>query len=133
MRDVPWRRWQRRHARGKENGRSRFLERRSPSHERRRAFERDRQRQKQNARLQEKLVAGPNQRSCRLCAFVRKEIELQFMSHHTMLLVLLILFSAALIGVLVLRPSMIANAGGKMLAFLLLFLLPLLCLAMGVS
>jgi len=55
------------------------------------------------------------------------------MSHHTMLLVVLILFSAALIGVLVLRPSMTANAGGKMLAFLLLFLLPLLCLAIGVN
>ena len=55
------------------------------------------------------------------------------MTHPTALLVLLILFSAILIGVLVFRPSINTTAGGKMLAFLVLFLLPLLCLAMGVN
>jgi cytochrome c-type protein NapC len=51
----------------------------------------------------------------------------------TALLVSLILFSAALSGVLALRPSITATAGGKILAFLVLFLLPLLCLAMGLN
>ena len=55
------------------------------------------------------------------------------MTHPPALLVLLILFSAVLIGVLVFRPSITATAGGRMLAFLVLFLLPLLCLALGVN
>jgi cytochrome c-type protein NapC len=55
------------------------------------------------------------------------------MMQSTALLVSLILFSVVLIGVLVFRPSVTSTAAGKMLAFLLLFLLPLLCLAMGVN
>jgi cytochrome c-type protein NapC len=55
------------------------------------------------------------------------------MMQPTALLVSLILFSVVLIGVLVFRLSVTSTAGGKMLAFLLLFVLPLLCLAMGVN
>jgi hypothetical protein len=55
------------------------------------------------------------------------------MTHPTALLVSLILFSVILIGVLVFRPSLTSTAGGKMLAFLMLFLLPLLCLGIGVN
>lgn len=38
-----------------------------------------------------------------------------------------------LIGVLLLRPGVTAYQGGKILAFLVLFLLPLVCLAMGTA
>lgn len=55
------------------------------------------------------------------------------MHFPTMLLLSLILLSAALIGVLVWRTELTATRGGKILAFLVFFLLPLLCLAMGVS
>ena len=51
----------------------------------------------------------------------------------TTLIVILVLFSAALIGVLVARPGITATRGGKILAFLVLFFLPILCGAMGVS
>jgi cytochrome c-type protein NapC len=55
------------------------------------------------------------------------------MPHATTLIVILVLFSAALIGVLVARPGITATRGGKILAFLVLFFLPILCGAMGVS
>src|ERR1700732_5222521 len=49
------------------------------------------------------------------------------------LLLLLIAVTAVLIGVLVLRPNITATQGGKVLAFFVLFLLPLICLGMGTS
>jgi cytochrome c-type protein NapC len=49
----------------------------------------------------------------------------------TILLLSLIAFSAVLIGVLVARPALTMTRGGKILAFMVLFLLPLLCMAMG--
>jgi len=55
------------------------------------------------------------------------------MSLPTTLLISVIVFSTTLIGVLVARPGITATRGGKMLAFLVLFLLPLLCMAIGVS
>jgi cytochrome c-type protein NapC len=55
------------------------------------------------------------------------------MPHATTLIVILVLVSAALIGVLVARPGITATRGGKILAFLVLFFLPILCGAMGVS
>jgi cytochrome c-type protein NapC len=55
------------------------------------------------------------------------------MSFPTPLLISVIVFSTTLIGVLVARPGITATRGGKMLAFLVLFLLPLLCMAIGVS
>ena len=55
------------------------------------------------------------------------------MHFPTILLLSLIAFSAVLIGVLVARPALTTTRGGKILAFLVLFLLPLLCMAMGVS
>ena len=51
----------------------------------------------------------------------------------TTLLLSLILLSAVLIGVFVLRPAVTATRGGKVIAFLVFFLLPLLCAGMGVS
>ncbi len=51
----------------------------------------------------------------------------------TTLIIILVLCSAALIAVLVARPSLIATRGGKILTFLILFLLPILCGAIGVS
>jgi cytochrome c-type protein NapC len=48
-------------------------------------------------------------------------------------LLLLIVVTALLIGVLVFRPGVTANQGGKVLAFFVLFLLPLLCLGMGTT
>jgi cytochrome c-type protein NapC len=55
------------------------------------------------------------------------------MHFPTILLLSLIVLSAVLIGVLVARPGITATRGGKILAFLVLFVLPLLCMAMGVS
>jgi cytochrome c-type protein NapC len=55
------------------------------------------------------------------------------MHFPTILLLLLIVLSAVLIGVLVARPAITATRGGKILAFLVLFLLPLVCMAMGFS
>lgn len=46
-------------------------------------------------------------------------------------LVLLIAVTVVLIGVLVFRPGLTASQGGKILAFFVLFLLPLICLGMG--
>jgi cytochrome c-type protein NapC len=51
----------------------------------------------------------------------------------TTLIIFVIVFSAVLIGVLVARPGITVTRGGKMLAFLVLFLLPILCGALGVS
>jgi cytochrome c-type protein NapC len=48
-------------------------------------------------------------------------------------LLLLIAVSAVLIGVIVFRPGVTATAGGKMLAFFVLFLLPLVCLGIGTT
>src|SRR3984957_1470900 len=55
------------------------------------------------------------------------------MPHATALIVALTVFSAALVALLVVRPSITATRGGKILAFAVLFLLPLLSAAMGVS
>jgi len=55
------------------------------------------------------------------------------MSLSTTLLLCLILFSAVLVSVLVALPGVTASRGGKILAFLVLFVLPLLCMAIGVS
>jgi cytochrome c-type protein NapC len=55
------------------------------------------------------------------------------MPHATTFIVLLVLFSAALIAVLVARPNATERRGGKILAFLVLCFLPILCGAMGVS
>jgi cytochrome c-type protein NapC len=51
----------------------------------------------------------------------------------TSAIVVLILFSALLAGVLVLRPAITLNAGGKILGFGVLFFLPLFCLLAGVD
>jgi cytochrome c-type protein NapC len=51
----------------------------------------------------------------------------------TTLIVIMVLVSAASIGLLVSRPGITATRSGKVLAFLLLFFLPVLCGAMGVS
>ncbi len=55
------------------------------------------------------------------------------MPHATILIVGLVLFSAALIAVLVARPGIASTRGGKILAFMILFFLPILCGAIGVS
>lgn len=49
------------------------------------------------------------------------------------LLLLLIAVTAILIGLLLLRPGLTATQGGKILAFFVLFLLPLICLGMGTT
>jgi cytochrome c-type protein NapC len=52
--------------------------------------------------------------------------------HFPMLLLIsLIIVTALLISVFVARPAVTATRGGKILAFVVLFLLPLLCMAMG--
>lgn len=51
----------------------------------------------------------------------------------TLPIVILILFTAILVGVLVRRPSMTATRAGKVVAFGLLFFLPLFCLGVGVE
>lgn len=51
----------------------------------------------------------------------------------TALIIALVLISIALIGVLVARPGVTATQGGKVMAFLVLFLLPILCTGLGVS
>lgn len=53
------------------------------------------------------------------------------MHFPTILLLSLIALSVGLIAVLVARPGVTSSRGGKMMAFLVLFLLPLLCMAMG--
>ena len=55
------------------------------------------------------------------------------MSLPITLLLSLILFSAVLVSVLVALPGITASRGGKILAFLVLFVLPLLCMAIGVA
>lgn len=52
---------------------------------------------------------------------------------QTTLIIALVLFSVALIAVLVLRPGITATRGGKVMAFLVLFFLPILCATMGIS
>lgn len=51
----------------------------------------------------------------------------------TALIIALVLISIALIGVLVARPGVTATQGGKVIAFLVLFLLPILSAGLGVS
>ena len=51
----------------------------------------------------------------------------------TSAIVILILFSALLVGMLVLRPAITVHAGGKILAFGVLFFLPLFCLTAGLD
>jgi cytochrome c-type protein NapC len=51
----------------------------------------------------------------------------------TSAILVLILFSALLAGVLVLRPAITVNPGGKILAFGVLFFLPLFCLMAGMD
>jgi cytochrome c-type protein NapC len=51
----------------------------------------------------------------------------------TSAIVILILFSALLAGVLVLRPAITVHANGKILAFGVLFFLPLFCLTAGMD
>jgi cytochrome c-type protein NapC len=51
----------------------------------------------------------------------------------TSAIVILILFSALLAGVLVLRPAITVHPGGKVLAFGVLFFLPLFCLTAGMN
>ena len=55
------------------------------------------------------------------------------MHNPTTLIVILVLLSAVLIGVLTVRPSITATRAGKILTFLVMFFLPILCGAMGVS
>lgn len=55
------------------------------------------------------------------------------MHFPTIFLLALITFSVLLIGVLAAWPGLTATRGGKVLAFLVLFLLPLLCMGTGVS
>src|SRR4029077_10621024 len=52
---------------------------------------------------------------------------------QTILTIALVLFSIALIAVLVVRPGITATRGGKVLAFLVLLLLPILCATIGIS
>jgi len=52
---------------------------------------------------------------------------------QTSLIIAVVLLSVALIGALVARPSITNTRGGKIMAFLVLFLLPILCFGMGVS
>jgi cytochrome c-type protein NapC len=55
------------------------------------------------------------------------------MPFGTTLIVIFVFFSIALVAALVARPGITATRGGKILAFLVLFALPILCAAMGVS
>jgi nitrate/TMAO reductase-like tetraheme cytochrome c subunit len=55
------------------------------------------------------------------------------MTGNTTILVAVILFSIALIALLVLRPSITATRGGKMLAFVALLIFPALAGGMGVN
>ena len=50
-----------------------------------------------------------------------------------MLLLFLIAATAVMIGALVFRPGMTTTQGGKILAFFVLFLLPLICLGLGTT
>lgn len=55
------------------------------------------------------------------------------MHYETMLTVAFVAFSAILIAAFVARPEVTQTRGGKIMAFLLLFVLPILCASMGVS
>jgi nitrate/TMAO reductase-like tetraheme cytochrome c subunit len=55
------------------------------------------------------------------------------MLHATTLILSLILFSAAVIIVLIARPAITATRGGKILAFVAMFCLPIFCGLLGVS
>src|SRR5215467_407933 len=55
------------------------------------------------------------------------------MTLETSLIVAVTLLSVALIAALVARPSVTHTRGGKIVAFLVLFLLPILCFSMGAS
>ena len=55
------------------------------------------------------------------------------MLHATTLIVSLIVFSAAVIAVLVARPAITATRGGKILAFVAMFCLPIFCGLLGFS
>jgi cytochrome c-type protein NapC len=55
------------------------------------------------------------------------------MPHASVLIVCLILFSVALIAVLVARPLITMTKGGKILAFVALFCLPIFCGLLGIS
>src|ERR1700741_2377885 len=52
---------------------------------------------------------------------------------QTALIIALVSFSIAFIAVLVVRPGITATPGGKVMAFLALLILPILCAAMGIS
>ncbi len=55
------------------------------------------------------------------------------MPQATILIVCLVLFSAAVIGILVARPGFTASRGGKILAFVAMFCLPIFCGLLGFS
>lgn len=55
------------------------------------------------------------------------------MLHATSLILSLILFTAAVISVLIARPAITATRGGKILAFVAMFCLPIFCGLLGVS
>jgi cytochrome c-type protein NapC len=55
------------------------------------------------------------------------------MLHATTLILSLILFSIVVIGVLIARPAITATKGGKILAFVAMFCLPIFCGLLGVS
>ncbi|HKW31639.1 MAG TPA: NapC/NirT family cytochrome c [Candidatus Acidoferrum sp.] len=55
------------------------------------------------------------------------------MESYSALIVSLIAVTAVLIGVFVLRPGTAANPNGRVLAFFPLFLLPLICLGLGIA
>ena len=52
---------------------------------------------------------------------------------QTSLTIALVLFSSVLIGALIARPGITTTRGGKIMAFLVLFVLPILCFGMGAS
>ena len=52
---------------------------------------------------------------------------------QTTFIIALVFFSIVLIGVLVVRPGITATGGGKIMAFVVLLVLPILCGAMGIS
>ena len=55
------------------------------------------------------------------------------MLHATSLILSLILFSAVVISLLIARPAITSTRGGKILAFVAMFCLPIFCGLLGVS
>src|ERR1700746_3970645 len=55
------------------------------------------------------------------------------MPYATILILSLILFSAVVISVLIARPAITASRGGKILAFVAMFCLPIFCGLLGAS